>query len=170
MSFAIGVIILVVSALVALLIWTSVGRDEVGWKPKQRRQLAGLQGRTTDWLYYEALLQAPDALRIQKEGVTAISAPSDRALNAVVAREAFARRIEGSQALARMRESHQHPLARAFLQGKMGAAMRVHWRGRYDGPDGLFVLWYYLIALPRYGRRHLFLDTLAAVLQEFRKA
>lgn len=163
-----AILILLIVAILGALIWTAIVQDEVGWRPKKRRVAAGLQGRTTDWLHQEALLTAPDPRRMREGEISQLSGPTERGLNAVISREAFQRDIPLADAYDRLHGRVKAPLLLAFLDGKMRRAVRIHWRSRYRGPDVLFLPWYYAVAYPRYGRRHLFLETLSAVLKEFR--
>ena len=160
--------IVLLSAIALVLVWARVAHDKVGAKPRERKQLAGLQGRLSEWLYWDAPLDAPDLEALDDRPLTATTPPAHRALVAVVRREALDGGIPMREAYDRIRARTKTPVARAFLRGEMGDAVRAHWTSRYRGPEGLFMLWFYLVAMPRYGRRRLALETLAQALKELR--
>lgn len=163
--------LLIVGALVAgALLWSGVRPDTVGRRTRVRRTVAGLQGKLTDWLYWDAPLKKPNTKDLDAAPTTAALSPADRALQAVVRREALELGLAPTAAYEHLKQRVQTPVARAFLEGEMGAAVRAHWRRRYRGRPGLFYLWFYLIALIRYGKRHLYLETLSAALQELKPA
>jgi hypothetical protein len=160
---------LVIASLIALVVvWARVAHDKVGAKPRERKQLAGLQGRLSEWLYWDAPLDAPDLESLDDKALSATTPPAHRALLAVVRREALEGGVPLKEAYDRIRKRATSPVAHAFVRGEMGRAVRAHWSGRYAGPDGLFILWFYAVAYPRYGRRRLTLETLAQALKELR--
>lgn len=143
--------------------------DDVGRRLRRRKAVVGIQGRQTEWLYSEAALDKPDASLLAANATGLLTRPGLRALQAVVRKEALETNVDLPKALARLKEESTSALAKAFLEGNMGRAIRIHWRSRYRGPSSLFPFWFYLVAYIRYGKRHLYLDTLAAILQEFRE-
>jgi hypothetical protein len=169
MSFVVGTLLSLVGLLFAILVWQSLPTDGVGRPPRHRRQETGFQGRLTEWLYWDAPLQAP---RMKAMGATTqerLGHVGDRALIAVLSRIAPERGVTVQDAHPLLLKEVRAGPARAFLEGRMGRAMRAYWRQRYLGPSFLFLPWYYLVAMVRYGRRHLYLETLASVLQELQR-
>lgn len=169
MSVAVAIVVIMGSLTAGLFLWRALPPDAVGRPARIRRTSPGFQGQLTEWLYWDAELQRP---RPDKLGDAAAGLPgrvADRALFAVVHRHGVQSNLQPAKALADLRTKTKNPAARAFLDGKMSRAVRLHWRNQYGGPDGLYILWFYFIAVIRYGKRHLYLDTLSAVLKELRK-
>ncbi len=169
MSYFIGIILGLAGLLVAILVWNSLPTDGIGRARRLRREEAGLQGRLTEWLYWDATLQSPRVKNIDAPNQERLNRVGDRALWSVLARLQTERQVSMDEARRLLRNEVHHGAARAFLDGNMRRAMRLHWWRRYTGPAFLFIAWYYLVAMVRYGRRHLYLETLSAVLQELRK-
>jgi hypothetical protein len=169
MSFFLGSMLGIAGILFAILLWKSLPADNVGRPPRVRRQETGFQGRLTEWLYWDAPLSAPRTKDLDAPATERLARVGDRALFAALSRVQSERQVSLEEAHRLIKKHAKSPAARAFLDGRMRRATRLHWRSRYGGPPSLFVVWYYLIAVVRYGRRHLYLETLSAVLQELRR-
>jgi hypothetical protein len=167
MSLAIAIPLLMIVLVVGTILWPKVRPDNVGRKNRVRRQRTGLQGQVGEWLYWDAPVAKPDLARYA-EGASADNPenPADRALHALVVRLALEQRLGMADAYQRLKSRGTDPVVRAFLNGKTGQAVRIHWQRRYRGPEALFYPWFYAIATVRYGRRHLFLETMSALLKE----
>ena len=152
----------------AVLLWTKLRPDPVGYRTRLRRNRSGLQGQLDEWLYWQAPLTKPPMRRVVDAEPQPGESPWLRALQTLVRREMLEADVEPAEAFGRLQARAKTPLSRAFLQGKVSRAIRLHWSTRYDGPDVLYPLWFYGVALIRYGRRHLYLDTLSAALKELR--
>lgn len=168
MEIVLSILIGIVALFVLTFVWFKLGHDRVGKKERIRRTAAGLQGRLDEWLYWQAPLTKPPMKRLFTHEPTATDPPWLRALQTIIRAEASQSQAEPEAAYNKLLARHPSPLATSFLRGQVSKAIKIHWRGRYRGPDGLFFLWLYLIAFPRYGRRHLYLDALSAALKEFR--
>lgn len=167
-AHAIAIPLVIASVIALVVVWARVSHDKVGAKPRERKQLAGLQGRLSEWLYWDAPLDAPDVRSLDDRALTATTPPAHRALLAVVRRESYEGGVSLEEAYERVRRRAASPVASSFVRGRLGDAVRVHWASRYRGPAGLFLLWFYAVAYPRYGRRRLTLETLAQALKELR--
>jgi hypothetical protein len=165
---AVAVTVLVGALLVGAFVWSKLTADDVGRRLRRPRAVVGLQGRQTEWLYAEAALDRPDPTQLSSNAAGLLARPGLRALQAVVRREALETNVTVQLAHQRLLQRTRSDLGRAFLEGRMSRAIRVHWRRRYAGPSALFLPWFYLVAVIRYGRRHLYLDALAAALKELR--
>jgi len=165
---AVPIFLILGGLITGAIVWAKLAHDDVGRQLRQRRTQVGLQGRQTEWLYAEATLDRPDPDQLASNAAGLLARPGLRALQAVVRREAIQTNVAVQLAHQRLLQRTRSPLARAFLEGKMRRAIRIHWRSRYKGPTNLFLAWFYLVAVIRYGRRHLYLDTLAAALKELR--
>lgn len=168
MSLVVGILFILGALVLGALLWTSLVHDRVGRRERRRGEATGLQTQVAEWLRYDAAVAKPSLERLGAHTPEAPVNPADRALHAVVLREAVERNLALPKAHERLKERARSPLARAFLAGRMGRAVRIHWRSRYTGPPALFWPWFYAVATVRYGRRHMFLDTLSATLREFR--
>jgi hypothetical protein len=165
---AVATFFIVGGLLVGAFVWAKLVPDDVGRRLRRPRTVVGLQGRQTEWLYSEAALDRPDPDQLGSNAAGLLARPGLRALQAVVRREAIQRNLTVQLAHQRLVQQTKSELGRAFLEGRMSRAIRIHWRSRYNGPPSLFLAWFYLVAVIRYGRRHLYLDTLAAALKELR--
>ena len=152
------------------ILWFRLAHDPVGYRERRRRLKAGLQGRLDEWLYWQAPLSGPPMKKLFTHEPQPGDAPWFRALQVVIRAEALRTNVEPQAAYAKLQARYRSPLALAFLRGRVRTAIQTHWRSRYGGPDALFYPWFFLVAYPRYGRRHLYLDTLSAALEEFRTA
>lgn len=166
MSFVLGMLLSIGAGVFAIVLWQKLPADRVGFRTRERRRASGFQGQMTEWLYWDATLQPPRPDDIADTKRDRSSQIADRALLAVVHRHATEHRLSLTDAHKALLKETKHPAVRAFLDGKMRAAVRHHWYFRYQGPDFLFYPWFYLIAVVRYGKRHLYLETLSAVLKE----
>lgn len=163
-----GIILGVGALIVGVFVWNKLAVDDVGRRLRRKREVVGLQGRQTEWLYAEASLDRPDPTQLASDASGLLTRPGLRSLQAVVRREALVSNLTVQLAHQRILARTKGPLGQAFLKGEMSRAIRIHWRSRYAGPPQLFLLWFYLVASIRYGRRHLYLDTLHAALKELR--
>jgi hypothetical protein len=171
MSVVVSIVIFITVFIVGAIVWTKLQHDSVGRRQRQRRQATGLQGQVAEWLYWDAAVTKPDLKRFQKDAEEkAPTTPSDRALHAAVLRESLEANVSLAEAYERLKKRANKPLSRALLNGQLRRAIRIHWSSRYKGPESLFLPWYFLVASIRYGRRHMYLDTIAAALKELSKA
>lgn len=168
MSLVIAIPLLIGVLVLGTILWPKIRHDGVGRRTRVRREPSGLQGQVAEWLYWDAAVRRPDVRRYSEPEQRAEppKEPADRALHAVVLREALERRLPMDIAYQRVKQRAKSSAARSFLNGQMGRAVRSDWQRRYRGPGALFVPWFYLVATVRYGRRHLFLETLSHVLKE----
>ena len=168
MSIVLAITMILAVLVAAVFLWTKISHDAVGRRQRTRRQPAGLHSQVSEWLYWDARVAKPmlDRYAAQPKAQGPPQDPADRALHAIVLKEALVNNITMDRAYVRIKQRTKSPKARAFMAGQMGRAVRLHWRSRFHGPDGLFVLWFYLVAGPRHGRRHLFLETISSVLKE----
>lgn len=164
----VAIVLIIVAGVMGAFVWSKLVPDDVGRRLRRPRAVVGLQGRQTEWLYAEAALDRPDPAQLHANAAGLLARPGLRALQAVVRREAIQTNTTVQLAHERLLKRSKGELATAFLEGRMGRAIRIHWRTRFRGPSSLFLAWFYLVAVIRYGRRHLYLDTLAAALKELR--
>jgi hypothetical protein len=170
MDIALSVVVGLVALGVIAFAWVKLSHDPVGKKKRQRRETSGLQGRVDDWLYYQAPTTRPAMKKLFNVESTPNDPPWLRALQTVVRAEVATTSAAPEAAYGQLLARHRGPLVQAFLRGQPSKAIRLHLRRRYAGPDPLFFVWMYLLAYPRYGRRHLYLDALSAALKELRTA
>lgn len=168
-GFLLGGLLGLAGFVFAILVWQSLPHDPVGRPARIRRRETGLHGRVSEWLYWDAPLRSPRTKNLETPAEQRLAQVGDRALSAVVGRVQTERQIPPEEAREILLKETRSPTVRAFLEGRMGRAKRLHAHTRYTGPAFLFLPWYYLVACIRYGHRHLYLDTLAAVLQEMRR-
>jgi hypothetical protein len=165
---AVTILLLIGGVIGGAFVWIKLQPDDVGRRLRRRKEVVGLQGRQTEWLYSEAALDRPDPKALSSDATGLLVRPGLRGLQAVVRKEALETNTTLELAHGRLRSRAKDPMLKAFLDGEMNRAIRLHWRGKYRGPPSLFLAWFYLVAVIRYGRRHLYLDTLAAALKELR--
>lgn len=172
MSLIVAIPLLIGVLVLGTILWPRVVHDGVGRRTRVRREPSGLQGQVAEWLYWDAAVRRPDVRRYADPETPAEppKEPADRALHAVVLREALEHRLPMDVAYQRVKQRATSPAARAFLNGRVGRAIRLDWQRRYRGPDALFLPWFYAVATVRYGRRHLFLETLSHLLKELTPA
>ncbi len=172
MSLIVAIPLLIGVLVLGTILWPKVTHDGVGRRTRVRRQPSGLQGQVAEWLYCDAAVRRPDVRRYADADGRAEppKEPADRALHAVVLREALESSLPMDVAYQRVKQRATSPAARAFLNGRVGRAIRLDWERRYHGPDALFMPWFYLVATVRYGRRHLFLETLTDLMKELNPA
>jgi hypothetical protein len=169
-SYLLGSLLALAGLLFAVLLWQKLPTDGVGRPPRVRReQEGGIQGRAAHWLCWDAALDSPRQKDLHKPVQERAQQVGMRSLAAAVVRFQHERQVSLEEAHALLQKEVSSPATRAFLAGKMRRAIRIHWRYRYMGPSFLFIPWFYLVAKIRYGYRHLYLETLAAVLQELRR-
>jgi hypothetical protein len=142
--------------------------DPVGTRTRELRQPSGIHGRVDEWLYWRAEIGKPALAKVVDVSPNPPDNPWLRALQAVVREEAHRSGAELPAAREALYAKHQTQLTRSFLRGRVRSAVRAHLRSRYRGPSVLFHLWLLFVAYPRYGRRYLYLDTIAHALQEMR--
>jgi hypothetical protein len=172
MSAVIAILILITVLVVGALIWTKMRQDKVGRISPRRKDPVGLQARVSEWLTWDAVVGRPDLGRYAEDAKDTGQPrdPVDRALYAVVLREALAHNLRPPDAYQRLRKRTKDPVGLALLRGKLGQATRTHWRRTYRGPDALYLPWYWFVAVPRHGRRQLVMETLSHALKEWRKS
>lgn len=169
MSFVLGIILSLGGLLFGIVLWKKLPSDVVGKKERMRRKETGFHGQLTEWIYWDAPLDPPRINAIGDQNVDRSARIGDRALMALLHRLSAERQVSVEEAHGLLLMRARSPRDKAFLAGRMARAVRYHWYARFKGPDLLFYPWYYLVAMVRYGRRHLYLDTLSTVLQELRK-
>lgn len=156
------------TAILLFLVWKKVAVDEVGVFQKDSVG-AGVQGRVAQWLEDSAPLRAPrPPTKPKKKGRPDPESPAGRALAALVREEMVVHGLGPEAAHERLIKRAGGPVPRAFLEGRMRRAVVLHAITRYTGPPWLFWPWFVLIALIRYGRRRLYLDTVTAAVKEMR--
>lgn len=164
MSYFLGIVLGLSGLVMLLVLWGKLPRDEIGRTDRRRRYQHGVQGRLSEFLYWDALLEG------RHSDDSAVAGPytrtGDRALSMVVSRYQTENRLEREDARSGLQREVQSRAAKAFLAGDMDQAIIAHWRARYRGPRPLFRLWFHLVARIRYGHRHMYLDTLTFILQE----
>jgi hypothetical protein len=168
MSTALAVIMFIGAGVLIALVWKKVASDEVGDVIKDNTGF-GVQGRVADWLGDSAPLRAPrpPQQRVRK-GRPDPESPAGRALAALIREEMVLHRMDPEAAHSRLAMRAPGPVSRAFLDGRMRRAVFLHAITRFTGPAFLFWPWFTFIALVRYGRRRLYLDTVTAVVREMR--
>jgi hypothetical protein len=168
MDFIISMLLIIGACFVLAFAWFKLSHDPVGKKQRARRTSAGLQGRVDEWLYWQAPVTKPPMKKIYNAEPMPTDPPWLRALQTLIRQEAAGSNVAPEAAYAKLVARHRAPLPQAFLKGQVQRAIRTHWRRQYRGPDGLFFVWLYLVAYPRHGRRHLYLDSMSAALKEMR--
>lgn len=168
MDFIVSMLLIIGSCFVLAFAWFKLSHDPVGKKLRGRRTSAGLQGRVDEWLYWQAPVTKPPMKKIYNAEPMPTDPPWLRALQTLVRQEAAATNAAPEVAYGQLVARHRGPLAQAFLKGQVQRAIRTHWRRQYRGPDSMFFVWLYLVAYPRHGRRHLYLDSMSAALKEMR--
>ena len=151
-----------------ILLWTRLRPDPVGRRTRQIKYQSGIHGRVDEWLYWRAEIGKPALSKVVDVSPNPPDNPWLRALQAVVREEAHRTGLDLKDAREALLAKHQTALTKAFLRGRVHAAMRAHGRSLFRGPGAFFHLWLFFVAYPRYGRRYLFLDTIAHALQEMR--
>lgn len=154
--------------LFGVILWGRLRPDPVGKRTRQIKYQSGIHGRVDEWLYWRAEIGRPKLSKVIDVSPNPPDNPWLRALQAVVRQEAHRTNAELKDARDALLARNHTALTRAFLRGRVHTALRAHARSRYRGPSALFDLWLYAIAYPRYGRRYLYLDTIAHALQEMR--
>src|SRR5688500_9834392 len=91
--------------VVGVFVWSKLVVDDVGRRMRQKREVVGLQGRQTEWLYAEAALDRPDPEQLASNATGLLTRPGLRSLQAVVRREAL-------EANTTVQLAHQRLLAR----------------------------------------------------------
>ncbi len=163
-----GLLILATIAMLAFT-WKKVAIDEVGVVKKDTTGV-GVQGRVAKWLGDAAPMRAPrPPSKRPKKGKPDPESPAGRALAALIREEMVIHRMGPEDAHERLKHRAPGPVSRAFLDGRMQRAVYLHTITRFTGPPALFWPWFSFIALPRYGRRRLYLDTVTAVVKEMRQ-
>ena len=168
MNPAVLVLMFIVGIFLAVLLWFRLRPDPVGKRTRQIKYQSGIHGRVDEWLYWRAEIGRPPMGKVIDVSPNPPDNPWLRALQAVVREEAHRTGAELQTARQALLERHQTGLTKAFLRGRVHSAIRAHARSRFRGPGPLFDLWLYFVAYPRYGKRYLFLDTIAHALQEMR--
>lgn len=168
MEFVFSILLIIGAIFVLAFAWFRLGHDAVGKKTRGRRTTAGLQGRVDEWLYWQAPVTRPSMKKIYSAESMPDDPPWLRALQTLVRQEVAASQAAPETAYARLVARHRAPLPQAFLKGQVRRAILLHWRRQYGGPSSLYHAWLYLVAYPRYGRRHLYLDAMSAALKEMR--
>lgn len=152
------------------LVWFRLRPDPVGRRTRVAKEQAGIHGRVDEWLFWRADIGRPPMKRVTDTSPDPPDNPWLRAVQAVVREESHRGGSGLQEAYDALRARHTSALTRAFLRGRVHAAIWAHGRSRYRGPSPLYPLWFYGVAYPRYGRRYLYLDALAHALQEIRNA
>lgn len=169
MSFVIGILMTLGALLFSIVLWKRLPVDAIGRRARIRRKETGFHGQLTEWIYWDAPLDPPAVDEIGDASRDRSGRIGDRALLAVLHRHAAEKQVSLEEAHRLLLEKDHTARVRAFLRGKMRRAIRSHWRTRYRGPHFLFYPWFYLVAAVRYGRRHLYLESLSGILQELEK-
>lgn len=165
--FAAIMIGLLTFALV-VVVWRKVAHDDVG-DVRRRVDPEGVQGKVALWLEENAPLRPPrPPTKPRRRGRPDPESPAGRALAAMMRREMVTQQITPEAAHQRLIARSPGPVSQAFLQGKMGRAMVLHTRSLYAGPPWSFWPWFAFIAMVRFGRRRLYLDTVTHAVQDMR--
>jgi hypothetical protein len=151
-----------------VILWTRLRPDPVGRRTRQVKYQSGIHGRVDEWLYWRAEIGRPQLAKVIDVSPNPPDNPWLRALQAVVRQESHRSGTELKLARDALLAKSHSALTRSFLRGRVHGAVRAHARSRYRGPSALFDLWLYFVAYPRYGKRYLYLDTIAHALQEMR--
>lgn len=168
MSALLAGLLLLATLVLLAFVWRKVAIDEVGDVRIDRIGI-GVQGRVAQWLNDSAPLRAPrPPTRTRRKGRPDPESPAGRALAALIREEMVMHRLAPEGAHERLVQRAPGPVSRAFLEGRMRRAVFLHAITRFTGPPWLFWPWFSLIALVRYGRRRLYLDTVTAVVREMR--
>lgn len=157
-----------VAIFLGIILWSRLRPDPVGKRTRQIKYQSGIHGRVDEWLYWRAEIGKPSLAKVVDVSPNPPDNPWLRALQAVVRQEAHRSGVELKSARDALLARHQSALTKSFLRGRVHSSIRAHARSRYRGPGPLFSLWLYFVAYPRYGRRYLYLDTIAHALQEMR--
>ncbi len=168
MSVALAIILILATITLIAFAWKKVATDEVGDVIIDRAGF-GVQGRVAKWLRDSAPMRAPRPPSDRpKKGRPDPESPAGRALAALIRQEMVIHRLDPEAAHARLQERAPGPVSRAFLDGRMRRAVFLHTITSFRGPQVFFWPWFLFIALVRYGRRRLYLDTVTAVVREMR--
>lgn len=168
MSVFLASMLMLATIIMLSIVWKKVAIDDVG-DVKVDHMGVGVQGRVGKWLRDTAPLRAPrPPTQKPKKGRPDPESPAGRALAALIREEMVIHRLDPEGAHEQLVERAPSPASRAFLEGRMNRAVYLHTITRFRGPTGLFWPWFIFIALVRYGRRRLYLDTVTAVVRELR--
>ena len=169
MSWVAATILGLAVVVLVAVVWRKVAFDDIG---DVRRKAApeGVQGKVAFWLDESAPLRPPrpPTKPRRRRAKPDPESPAGRALAAMMREEMVVHQIAPEAAHLRLITRSPGPVSKAFLEGKMGRAMLLHSRSRYRGPPALFWLWFAFIAMVRYGRRRLYLDTVTHAVREMR--
>jgi hypothetical protein len=157
-----------VGLFLAVVVWFKLRPDPVGKLTRVAKEQSGIHGRVDEWLYWRAEIGKPALAKVVDPSPDPPDNPWLRALQAVVREEAHRSGLELQAARDVIVARQRTALTRAFMRGKIRAAVAAHARSLYRGPGPLFYPWFYFVAYPRFGRRYLFLDTIAHALREIR--
>lgn len=168
MSVVLAILLMLGTIVLLAVVWKKVAIDEVG-DVRIDHVGVGVQGRVARWLNDSAPLRAPrPPTKVRKKGRPDPESPAGRALAAMIREEMVTHRLPAEAAHSRLLQRANGPVSRAFLDGRMRRAVFLHTITRFTGPPWLFWPWFTFIALIRYGRRRLYLDTVTAVVREMR--
>ena len=168
MSWTAAIVIGLVVLILVVIVWKKVAHDDVG-DVRRKPTPEGVQGRVAFWLDENAPLRPPrPPTKPRKRGKPDPESPAGRALAAMMRAEMVIHQVPPDAAHQRLIARSPGPVSQAFLEGKMGRAMVLHTRSQYAGPPALFWPWFAFIAMVRYGRRRLYLDTVTHAVQEMR--
>ncbi len=168
MSALLATLLILATIVVLAIAWKKVAVDDVGDVIVDNVGF-GVQGRVAKWLRDTAPMRAPrPPAQRPKKGRPDPESPAGRALAALIREEMVLYRLAPEAAHGRLVERAPGPVSRAFLEGRMNRAVFLHTITRFTGPPLFFWPWFTFIALARYGRRRLYLDTVTAVVREMR--
>ncbi len=168
MSWFAAVMVGLAFIVLTALVWKKVAHDDVG-DVRRKVKPEGVQGKVAFWLQENAPLRPPrPPTRPRKGGKPDPESPAGRALAAMMRQEMVLNQVAPEIAHQRLLNRSPGPVSHAFLEGRMGRAMVLHTRSLYAGPPWLFWPWFTFIAMIRFGRRRLYLDTVTHAVQEMR--
>lgn len=168
MSALAATVIGIATGVIVVIVWRKVAKDEVG-TPPLRPSPDGVQGKVAYWLDETAPLRPPrPPSKPRKKGKADPESPAGRALAAMLREEMVRNRMGPDAAHEHLLNRSPGPVSHAFLTGRMRRAMILHTRSQYAGPPALFWPWFALIAMVRFGRRRLYLDTVTHAVREMR--
>ncbi len=168
MSAVLATLLILATIVLLAIAWKKIAVDDVGDVIVDTVGV-GVQGRVARWLRDSAPMRAPrPPAQRAKKGRPDPESPAGRALAAMIREEMVIHRLAPDAAHNRLLERAPGPVSRAFLDGRMNRAVFLHTITRFTGPPVLFWPWFTFIALVRYGRRRLYLDTVTAVVREMR--
>lgn len=154
--------------VMVMIVWRKAAHDDVG-DYIAKIDPEGVQGKVAFWLKENAPLRAPrPPTQRRRRAKPDPESPAGRALAAMLREEMVVNQITPEAAHQRLTARSPGPVSTAFLGGHMGRATILYARSRFAGPPWLFWPWFFFIALVRFGRRRLYLDTVTHVVREMR--